>query len=186
MSTRAYRHRAQCSRFARKACSRLILIRSEGSGRGGRAACNAPGAGRPRPESGRVGPWGGAMGRKVPLSRPCVLASGTTSPREREVSGHSERRGPLPLCSTYPNAPAPTWTGRLTGGDTRRRCQFPNSPARVVECLRVECRGPRTSRLSGFLCAAGRSDLCSCARRRGGDGRAAGECPRAARVGGGR
>jgi hypothetical protein len=65
-------------------------------------------------------------------------------------------------------------------------CQFPNSPARVVECLRVECRGPRTSRLSGFLCAAGRSDLCSCARQRGGDGRAASECPRAASVGGGR
>ena len=70
-----------------------------------------------------------------------------------------------------PRAPALVYRSRRP----KAGCQFPNSPARVVECLQVECRGPRTSRLSGFLCAAGRSDLCSCARRRGGDGRAAGE-----------
>ena len=71
--------------------------------------------------------------------------------------------------SSSSSSSSPLPAGRRRALRREGSCQFPNSPARVAECLQVECRGPRTSRLSGFLCAAGRSDLCSCARRRGGD-----------------
>ncbi len=110
--------------------------------------------------------WGrGRPGRRRPARRADGIAP------ERRVARDVARRAARDprVASRASQAPR-----RRGAGDV---CQFLNSPARVAECLQVECRGPRTSRLSEFLCAAGRSDLCSCARRRGGDGRAAGDCP---------
>jgi hypothetical protein len=59
-----------------------------------------------------------------------------------------------------------------SGFPTERRgaVNFRTPLHKLLSVCRSECRGPRTSRLSGFLCATGRSDLCSCARGRGGDG----------------
>ncbi len=100
--------------------------------------------------------WGrGRPGRRRPARRADGIAP------ERRVARDVARRAARDprVASRASQAPR-----RRGAGDV---CQFLNSPARVAECLQVECRGPRTSRLSEFLCAAGRSDLCSCARRRG-------------------